>query len=146
MTTSDCFKVYHIGLIKKQADQMFITIRTEYKDALLGLNQFSHIMVYYWFHQNDTPEKRNTLQVYPRKDKSNPLSGVFATRAPLRPNLIAQSTCKLLGIDDLKLTIDKIDAFDETPVLDIKPFIPSHRSLVDVKVPAWVQSRREGKV
>ena len=138
MTTSDCFKLYPVGLIQKQADQTIITIRAAYKDALLGLEQFSHIMVCYWFHQNDTPEKRNTLRVYPRRNKSNPLSGVFATRAPLRPNLIAWSTCKLLAVDGLKLTIDKIDAFDATPVLDIKPFIPSRRSLAGVKTPDWL--------
>jgi len=138
MTTSDCFKVYPIGLIKKQDNHTIITIRAAYKDALLGLDQFSHITVCYWFHQNDTPEKRNTLQVYPRKDKSNPLSGVFATRAPLRPNLIAWSTCKLFAIDDLNIAIDKIDAFNETPVLDIKPFIPRRQSLSHIKTPAWV--------
>jgi len=138
MTTSDHFKVYPIGLIKKQDNQTIISIRAAYKEAILGLDQFSHIIVCYWFHKNDTSEKRNTLQVYPRKDTSNPLSGVFATHAPLRPNLIASSICKLLAIDDLKIVIDKIDAFDETPVLDIKPFIPSRRSLSNVKLPAWV--------
>ncbi|MDM8540774.1 tRNA (N6-threonylcarbamoyladenosine(37)-N6)-methyltransferase TrmO [Desulfococcaceae bacterium HSG9] len=143
--TSDCFQVYPIGFIKKQDSQTIITIRTAYKDALLGLDQFSHIIVCYWFHQNDTPEKRNTVQVYPRRDKSNPLSGVFATRAPLRPNLIACSTCKLLAIDKLKITVNEIDAFDKTPVIDIKPFIPSRRSLVDVKVPEWVQSKASRK-
>jgi len=127
-------------MVKKQGDQTIIAIRAAYRDALLGLDQFSHVFVCYWFHKNDVPEKRDTLQVYPRGDKSNPLSGVFATRAPLRPNLIAQSTCKLLGIDDLNLTIDKIDAFDKTPVLDIKPFIPSRRSFADVKMPEWVRS------
>ena len=138
MTTSDHFQVYPIGLIKKQGNQTIIAIHPSYKDALLGLDQFSHIIVCYWFHKNDTPEKRNTLQVYPRKDMSNPLSGVFATHAPLRPNLIAWSICKLLAVDELKIAIDKIDAFDKTPVLDIKPFIPSRRSLADVKMPAWV--------
>jgi tRNA-Thr(GGU) m(6)t(6)A37 methyltransferase TsaA len=139
MTTSDHFKIYPIGLIKKQDNQTIVTIRAAYKDALLGLDQFSHIIVCYWFHQNDTPEKRNTMQVYPRKDRSNPLSGVFATHAPLRPNLIAWSICKLLTVDGLKIAIDKIDAFDETPVIDIKPFTPSRRSLSDVKMPTWVQ-------
>jgi tRNA-Thr(GGU) m(6)t(6)A37 methyltransferase TsaA len=133
----DHFKVYPIGTINKTEQTTTIKIAEKYLDALLGLDQFSHMVVCYWFHQNDQPEKRAVLQVYPRKDKRNPLSGVFATHSPLRPNLIALSICEILSVKVNRIWVDKIDAFDQTPVLDIKPLIPS-RHLKDVKLPAWV--------
>ncbi|PVV25773.1 MAG: hypothetical protein B6D74_02610 [gamma proteobacterium symbiont of Ctena orbiculata] len=61
------------------------------------------------------------LQVHPRGNPDNPLRGVFATRAPVRPNLIALSRCRILSIVGNRIEIDDIDAFPDTPVLDIKP-------------------------
>ncbi|MBV2097138.1 MAG: SAM-dependent methyltransferase, partial [Candidatus Thiodiazotropha sp. (ex Codakia orbicularis)] len=79
------------------------------------------IWVLYWFDRNDTPERRGILQVHPRGNPDNPLRGVFATRAPVRPNLIALSRCRILSIAANRIEIDGIDAFPDTPVLDIKP-------------------------
>ena len=73
------------------------------------------------YHRNDTPIKRSILQVHPRGNPENPLRGVFATRAPVRPNLIALSRCRVLSVRDNLIEIDDIDAFADTPVLDIKP-------------------------
>ena len=133
----DHFQIYPVGFIKKQDDTVLIEIDNKYIDALLGLEQFSHINVLYWFHQNDTPENRSTLQVHPCKNKKNPLTGVFATHSPLRPNLIALSLCKVLSIDGTTIKIDEIDAFDGTPVIDIKCFFPKKLSIPDVTVPNW---------
>jgi tRNA-Thr(GGU) m(6)t(6)A37 methyltransferase TsaA len=121
----DRFYIYPVGVIKKENENVRIEVFEEYRDALLGLDDFSHITVCYWFHENDTPEKRNTMQVHPRKDKQNPLRGVFATHSPLRPNLIALTICKILSIKDTTIFIEKIDALDGSPVIDIKCFIPS---------------------
>lgn len=57
------------------------------RDGLLGLEQWSPIWVFHWFDRNDTPAKRSVLQVHPRGNPDNPLTGVFATRSPVRPNL-----------------------------------------------------------
>lgn len=81
----------------------------------------SKIWVIWWFHCNDTPRMRSTLKVHPRGNLANPLKGVFATRAPMRPNLIALSRCKVLSLKRNVIEIDTIDAFADTPVLDIKP-------------------------
>jgi len=89
-------------------------------------------------HIYDTPEKRNVLQVHPRSNKKNPLTGVFATHSPLRPNLIAISICKILSIDGNTIRIDKIDAFEGSPVIDIKCFIPSKVAESDIRLPGWV--------
>ena len=89
--------------------------------ALLGVEALDAIWVLYWFDRNDTPERRSILQVHPRANPENPLRGVFATRAPVRPNLIALSRCRIISVKDNIIEIDGIDAFPDTPVLDIKP-------------------------
>ncbi len=134
----DRFDIFPVGVIQKQDENIWIEIYEKYNEALLGLDKFSHITVCYWFHENDTPEKRNVMLVHPRKNKENPLSGVFATHSPLRPNLIAISTCKILSIEGNTIHIDKIDAFDGSPVIDIKCFIPSRALKSDIRLPDWV--------
>jgi len=134
---TDNFQIFPVGFIRKKDDTVLIEIDKKYNIALLGLEQFSHINVLYWFHQNDTPESRNTMQVHPCGIKTNPLTGVFATHSPHRPNLIAMSLCKILSIDGTIIKIDKIDALDGSPVIDIKCFFPTNLSIPDVRVPDW---------
>ncbi|MBI5779945.1 MAG: SAM-dependent methyltransferase, partial [Planctomycetes bacterium] len=87
-----------IGTVKHQGKQTFLEILPQYAPALDGLAGFSHVWVLYWFHENDTPEERATLKVHPRRDPANPLTGVFATRAPVRPNLIGLTPCRILKV------------------------------------------------
>jgi len=115
------YEVSPIGWVRKIEGKTFIEINKQYQDALLGLEQFNSIWVLYWLDRNDTPEKRSILQVHPRANLDNPLRGVFATRAPVRPNLIALSRCDIISIKENIIEIDYIDAFPDTPVLDIKP-------------------------
>jgi tRNA-Thr(GGU) m(6)t(6)A37 methyltransferase TsaA len=130
------FHLNPVGIVRKSADSVWIEIRDEFTDGLLGLDGFSHIFVLYWFHQNDTPEKRRTLQVHPRKDPANPITGVFATHSPQRPNLIGLTLCRIISIGSNKIDIEDIDALDGTPVIDIKCYIPC--AVSDVRLPDWV--------
>ena len=107
---NDTFQVHPIGWIRKKESSIFLEIDPQYKDALLGMEGFSHIQVLYWFHENDNAVDRRRLQVHPRKNPSNPLTGVFATHAPVRPNLIALSTCRVKSIVETTIHIDEIDA------------------------------------
>jgi tRNA-Thr(GGU) m(6)t(6)A37 methyltransferase TsaA len=134
----DRFDIFPVGVIQKQDENIWIEIYEKYNEALLGLDKFSHITVCYWFHENDTPEKRKVMQVHPKNNKENPLSGVFATHSPLRPNLIAISICNILSIEGNTIHIDKIDAFDGSPVIDIKCFIPGRALKSDIRLPDWV--------
>ena len=134
----DWFKIFPVGAIRKKREGVFIEILDMYRDALLGLEEFSHITVCYWFHENDTPDKRRILRVHPKGDEKNPLRGVFATHSPVRPNLIAISICHVLSIDGNTIRIDKIDALDGSPVIDIKCFIPSSVSKSNIRLPDWV--------
>lgn len=135
------FTVNPVGYIHKTGDQVNIEILVNYQEALLGLEGFSHIIVFSWFHKNDTAEKRKTLRVHPRGERTNPLTGVFATRSPARPNPIAISTCRILSIEKNKIQIDKIDSFDNTPVIDIKPLLHSEGPGDEFRVPDWVNKR-----
>jgi len=134
------FTVNPIGWVRKTSESIEIVLDRAYQPGLLGLDGFSHVYVFYWFDRNDNPEKRSVLQVYPRGDKQNPLTGVFATRSPARPNLIALSLCRIIKVEDNIIKIDSIDALPDTPVLDLKPFIPQSEA-ENAVIPEWVRGR-----
>jgi tRNA-Thr(GGU) m(6)t(6)A37 methyltransferase TsaA len=136
----EAYTLYPVGVIRNRDTAAWIEIFEPYRDALLGLEGFSHIHVLFWFHENDTPELRRTLQVHPRQDPANPLTGVFATHSPKRPNLIGLSRCRITAIEGRLIRIDAIDARDGSPVIDLKCFIPAAQPVVDVRVPDWVRS------
>ena len=139
---SKAFRVNPVGEIHiRDGGGAMIDVYPEYSDALLGLEQFSHIIVLYWFHENDTPDKRRVMQVRPCRDEANPLTGVFATHSPLRPNLIALSLCKITSIKQNAIHIDRIDARDGSPLIDIKCFIPSRRAFSDLRLPDWAPNK-----
>jgi tRNA-Thr(GGU) m(6)t(6)A37 methyltransferase TsaA len=132
------FSIYPVGVIRKAPEKTWIEVFEPFTDALLGLEGFSHILVFFWFHENDTPAHRGTLRVHPRKNPQNPLTGVFATHSPARPNLIGLTRCRMRTVRDRIIEIEEIDARDGSPVIDIKCHIPSSTSETDVRVPAWV--------
>ncbi len=114
------FKVHPIGYVRKTDDKTTIVLEKKYEPGLLRMEKQSEIWVLWWFDKNDTPEKRAILQVHPRGNPDNPLTGVFATHSPVRPNLIAMTRCKIISVKDNVIEIESIDAFPDTPVLDIK--------------------------
>ena len=132
------FHVVPIGTIHKTDAKTWIDIESAYLPAMDGLDGFSHINVFFWFHENDHPDGRRVLKVHPRKDNANPLTGVFATHSPLRPNLIGMTLCRILAVTPPAIIIDTIDAIDGTPVLDIKCYIPSSRTFENLRLPDWV--------
>lgn len=118
---SPVYEVRPVGWVRKSNGRTTIEIEAQYGPALLGVDDLDEIWVLYWFDRNDNPQERAILQVHPRANPDNPLRGVFATRAPVRPNLIALSRCRVLSVQGTTIEIDDIDAFADTPVLDIKP-------------------------
>jgi tRNA-Thr(GGU) m(6)t(6)A37 methyltransferase TsaA len=141
---AEVYSIQSIGRVAKSSDKATLEIFAPFRDALLGLDEFSHVLVFYWFDRNDSPEKRATLRVNPRGNKANPLTGVFGTRSPLRPNLIGLTVCKMKSVDSTSITVDDIDTFDGTPIIDIKPYIPSYDSVPEASVPEWVK-KLDGK-
>lgn len=110
-----------VGWVRKADGRTFIEIDARYQPALLGVDRLKSLQVLWWFDRSDTPEKRAVLQVHPRGDPDNPLRGVFATRSPYRPNLIALTEVDVIAVRGNVIEIDGIDAFADTPVLDLKP-------------------------
>jgi tRNA (adenine37-N6)-methyltransferase len=139
MASPQAIQVQPIGVVKRQGDRALIDLRPELAPALEGLTGFSHVWVFYWFHENDRPEERATLQVHPRRNPNNPLTGVFATRAPVRPNLIGFSCCRIVGVNKNILEVEGLDAREGSPVLDLKPYIPASDARPEAKVPGWLK-------
>ena len=131
-----------VGVVKKQGRSARLEIYPEYGPALLGLQAFSHLWVFYWFHENDTPTQRRTLQVHPRRDPANPLTGVFACRAPERPNLIGFTACRIIKVEGNVVEVADLDARDGTPILDLKPYIPSGDAIPEAITPEWLKRSR----
>ena len=117
------YQVHPVGWVRKSEGKTYLEIDQKYQDALLGVDELESIWVIWWFDRNDTPEQRAILQVNPFGDPANPLRGVFATRAPVRPNLVALTRCEVLGVEGNMIEVDDIDALAGTPILDIKRFI-----------------------
>ena len=120
----ESYSIHPVGKVLKTRGKTVLQIFPAFRKGLLGLKGFSHVIVLYWFDRNDSPAKRAILRVHPRGDKRNPLRGVFATRSPVRPNLIGLSVCKIISVEPGRLIIEFIDAFDQTPIIDLKPYIP----------------------
>ncbi len=95
-----------------------IEMRPDLAEGLQDLDGFSHIIVVYHFHR--TAEV--ALTVTPFLDAQP--HGIFATRAPSRPNPLGLSVLRLLMIDGATLEVEGVDMLDETPVIDIKPYVP----------------------
>lgn len=144
MDFSPAIQMNPIGKVTRQDQMAQIEIRPELAAALEGLEGFSHVWVLYWFHENDRPEERAILKVHPRRDPTNPLTGVFATRAPVRPNLIGLTCCRIVSVNKNTLKVEGLDAREGSPVLDLKPYIPYSDALPEAKVPWWVNKIRKG--
>jgi tRNA-Thr(GGU) m(6)t(6)A37 methyltransferase TsaA len=119
------FRISPIGTVGRTVDQTQIRIAAPYRAALKGLNTFSHVIVFWWAERYDNPEQRQVLTCELPYAPGHE-AGVFACRSPLRPNLIMTTVCKILAVDEQSgvVQIANIDAFDGTPVLDLKPYFP----------------------
>jgi len=142
---SETYLIRPIGWVKKESSQVLIEVEKPYLAALLGLEHYSHIWVIYWFHENDNPNDRSILQVHPCRNPGNPLTGVFAARAPVRPNLIGLSAVRLVSLEERRLIVEGLDAREGTPVLDIKPYLPISDAISEARAPELLPHLDEDK-
>jgi tRNA-Thr(GGU) m(6)t(6)A37 methyltransferase TsaA len=105
-------------------------------DAIAGLGDFSHIVVVYHFHQVDANQVERGAR-HPKGRQDWPSVGILSQRAKRRPNRIGISTCRLLKIDGLRLTVEDLDAIDGSPVIDVKPYMTGFGPRGNVYEPAW---------
>ena len=111
-----------------------VEVFPEYTEGLKDLDGFSHIILIYHFHL----VQKSSLLVKPYMDDR--IHGVFATRAPARPNPIGISVVKLLKIEDNRLHVKGVDIVDGTPLLDIKPYIPEF-DVYQVEEIGWLKDK-----
>lgn len=116
-----------------------IVIKDEYVNGLKDLDGFSHIYLIYYFHQS----KEDKLEVIPFNDKTNSKRGVFSTRTPVHPNKIGLSLVKLESIKGNIVEIRGVDILNETPLLDIKPYIPNFDFVNGEIKSGWMESSLE---
>jgi tRNA-Thr(GGU) m(6)t(6)A37 methyltransferase TsaA len=114
-----------------------LILNPQLTEGLDGISEFSHIFVLFHLNQvtNETPLPLN-LKVHPRGRKDLPLTGIFATRTMLRPNPIGLTLVELLKVEGNVLTVRGLDAYDGTPVLDIKPYDPWDTA-ENARTPNW---------
>lgn len=113
-----------------------VVLDPEYAQGTQDLEGFSHLILVYYFHR----ARPHRLLVKPFLDDQQ--RGLFATRAPSRPNPIGISVVKLLAVQDRILEVEGLDVLDGTPLLDIKPYIPDFDHPGDVRV-GWLESQRD---
>ncbi len=113
-----------------------VVIDERFSEALEGLEEFSHIIVLFWLHKK---RERIPLRVHPQGREDMPLVGVLATRSPVRPNPIGLTVVELLERQGNTLCVRGLDAYDGTPVLDIKPYLPRGHLVEKARVAPWVK-------
>jgi tRNA-Thr(GGU) m(6)t(6)A37 methyltransferase TsaA len=118
----------------EQGAEGTVVVDESLRDGLRDLEGFSHLVLLTWLHQ----ARGYDLAVVPFLD-SVP-RGVFATRAPRRPNPIGLSVVRLLGVDGATLRVVGVDCLDGTPLLDIKPFVPAFDAPTGVRL-GWLEGR-----
>jgi tRNA (adenine37-N6)-methyltransferase len=133
------FIINSIGKIVKSATGNHLELDVKYRDGLLELENYSHMHVYWWASELDMDDHRSVLRTEIPYSKDKISAGVFACRSPERPNLIMESICKIVGINAQKgrIFIENIDAFKDTPLIDIKPYIHCNDRVKECKVPKW---------
>jgi tRNA (adenine37-N6)-methyltransferase len=128
-----------IGKVISQYGQFAIQLDEAYKQALLGLDGHSHILVLWWSHLLDRPDLRSQTILDKPYSKGPANLGIFATRSPMRPNPICVSIASLISVDQAagRIELGYVDAENDTPVLDIKPYLPCADRVAQVTTPAW---------
>ncbi len=128
--TSERLFLRPIGRVEKDV----IRIRRRWAPGLQGIEGFSHLIVLFWLHRARRPE----LRIHPRDLKTLPRIGFLATRTPHRPSPVGMTVVALVKRRGCRLWVKGLDAWEGTPVLDVKPYT-KRESIRKFKVPGWVR-------
>ena len=149
MQKNTSYKFEQIGIIKTpyqnnapyqpidtDKGEFYIIINDQYVDGLSELGKFHYIYVIYYV---DRITRKLEMMVSPPWAKGKKV-GVFASRSPVRPNTIGLSIVRLKGIVENKIYTSGLDAFDGTPLLDIKPYVPQFDEREHVRI-GWLENK-----
>ena len=131
--------LYPIGKVSVKNEETAILLDKTYAPALAGLEEFGCAQVLWWFNGCDNDDARSKLTIAKPYRNGPDEIGTFATRSPERPNPIALSSVFITGLDRVRgiVYLAYMDAFDGSPVLDIKPYTPSLDRVEMPRVPDW---------
>jgi tRNA-Thr(GGU) m(6)t(6)A37 methyltransferase TsaA len=142
-------KIIPIGEVKTKIDRNILKalgnkkhiskliIFDEYIECLDRIEDFSHIIICYWAHLVSI-KQRDIKKVHPKGNPKFPEVGIFSTHSQVRPNPICITISKLLKREDNVLFVKNLDAFNESPILDIKPYISFMDKTMDLRMPEWI--------
>lgn len=116
-----------------------IEIDAEWAEALDGLEAFSHVWIVWWLDRAGPAGAPLPRRVHPENRPELPEVGLFATRTPNRPNPLAMTAVRLLERDGTRLRVLGLDACQDTPVLDVKPYLVRGDAIAEAAVPPWLQ-------
>ena len=149
------FDIKPIGFVRIDKNdtiegKKYIEVLPSYLPGLFKLDSISHAFILWWIHESDNPTLRVTKNDVIPRVRNNVTSaekmGTFATRSPHRPNPIGLTLVKIMKIENNKILIDKIDAFEGSPVIDIKPYLPNgDRVDKELYLPPWFQHLLESR-
>jgi len=132
-------QVFPIGKIVNKEENIGIVLDPKFRAGLVGLEGFSHVQVLWWADRCDNEKSRNTVtEIKPYKNGPDKI-GVFATRSPERPNPIAVSNVDIAYVDIESgiVGLYYIDAFNDSSVIDLKPYTPSVDRIETPSTPDW---------
>lgn len=133
------YQIHPIGYVRSSEGDSHLEILEPFRPALKQLDRFSHVIVLWWADQHDNEKSRSIMQCMPpyAEDK---LTGVFACRAEYRPNPVAITVCQLFAVDGESgiVQVPYIDAYDGTPIVDLKAYFPVCDRVREAKVPEWI--------
>lgn len=132
-------KLNPVGIIVNDCGEIHIALDKAYIPALEGLEDYSHIQVLWWFSGCDNADSRNKLSEESPYTHGPAVVGTFATRSSERPNPVALSCAQVTYIDkeNAMIGLAYIDADNNSPVMDIKPYVPSLDRVESPSVPSW---------
>jgi len=138
---SNTYRLHSIGYVRASDEEQsyILQIDEAYRPALKEMEQFSHVMVFWWADKMDTKQYRNIMTTeLPYAPGVE--AGVFACRSEYRPNPIAVTTMMVIDVDVKNgiVVLPWIDAFDGTPIIDLKPYIPISDRIRDYSVAEWL--------
>lgn len=128
-----------IGRVEKSPEGKIVALEEPYRRGLAGLEGFSHCIVVWWGHAHE--EHRDTVPMELELPYAPGIrAGIFATRSQIRPNPVNCTVVRIVGVDTDRgiLRPDELDAFADTPVLDIKPYYGCLDRVRDYRQPDWV--------
>ena len=133
------FTVTPIGETSVKKNRASIVLRDPYREGLRELDRFTHVVALRWAHK--TPDEGLSERVVFRLPYAPEVTaGVFATRSQFRPNSINQTVCEIREIDVERgeIVVNNIDAYDGTPVIDLKPYYPVFDRVKAPAAPDWI--------